>query len=213
MQATDVTRLSRITQQLVPSTTALSFVCCSQFACRKSCSWLSVRPSYKRRQRRRIFTSLRSTVQQGVAELRNGEVTVSLVRDNLLRGRKNYEKLQSLWPASGSKFEPGISDTRLVMEWGSGELSIDLGRWYHLCRIIYRILSRIMTYYIRCQDVDHSISYIYHAISYTTYDAISYHIYHISRTISYVKPYHIPYYAISYHISHHILQLITYNII
>ena len=48
MQALDVTRHSRITQQLVPSTTALSFVCCSQFACKKnSCSWLSVRPSYK----------------------------------------------------------------------------------------------------------------------------------------------------------------------
>ena len=47
MQAIDVTRHSRITQQLVPSTTALSFVCCSQFACKKkSCSWLSVRPSY-----------------------------------------------------------------------------------------------------------------------------------------------------------------------
>ena len=37
MQATDVTRHSRITQQLVPSTTILSFVCCSQFACKK---WL-----------------------------------------------------------------------------------------------------------------------------------------------------------------------------
>ena len=35
MQAIDVTRHSRITQQLVPSTTALSFVCCSQFACKK----------------------------------------------------------------------------------------------------------------------------------------------------------------------------------
>ena len=35
MQATDVTRHSRITQQLVPSTNALSFVCCSQFACKK----------------------------------------------------------------------------------------------------------------------------------------------------------------------------------
>ena len=34
MQAIDVTRHSRITQQLVPSTTALSFVCCSQFACK-----------------------------------------------------------------------------------------------------------------------------------------------------------------------------------
>ena len=34
MQATDVTRHSRITQQLVPSTTPLSFVCCSQFACK-----------------------------------------------------------------------------------------------------------------------------------------------------------------------------------
>ena len=34
-QATDVTRHSRITQQLVPSTTALSFVCCSQFTCKK----------------------------------------------------------------------------------------------------------------------------------------------------------------------------------
>ena len=47
MQAIDITRHSRITKQLVPSTTALSFVCCSQFACKKSCSWLSVRPSYK----------------------------------------------------------------------------------------------------------------------------------------------------------------------
>jgi len=37
MQAIDVTRHSRITQQLFPSTTALSFVCCSQFACKK---WL-----------------------------------------------------------------------------------------------------------------------------------------------------------------------------
>ena len=47
MQAIDVTGHSRITQQLVPSTTALSFVCCSQFARKKkSCSWLSVRPSY-----------------------------------------------------------------------------------------------------------------------------------------------------------------------
>ena len=48
MQASSVTRHSRITQQLVPSTTALSFVCCSQFACKKkkSCSWLSVRPSH-----------------------------------------------------------------------------------------------------------------------------------------------------------------------
>ena len=35
MQDIDVTRHSRITQQLVPSTTALSFVCCSQFACKK----------------------------------------------------------------------------------------------------------------------------------------------------------------------------------
>ena len=35
MQAIDVTRHSRITQQLVPSTTALSFVCCSQFACKR----------------------------------------------------------------------------------------------------------------------------------------------------------------------------------
>ena len=35
MQAIDITRHSRITQQLVPSTTALSFVCCSQFACKK----------------------------------------------------------------------------------------------------------------------------------------------------------------------------------
>ena len=38
MQAIGVTRLSRITQQLVPSTTALSFVCCSQLACKISCS-------------------------------------------------------------------------------------------------------------------------------------------------------------------------------
>ena len=37
MQAIDVTRHSRITQQLVPSTTILSFVCCSRFACKK---WL-----------------------------------------------------------------------------------------------------------------------------------------------------------------------------
>ena len=35
MQAIDVTRYSRITQQLVPSTIALSFVCYSQFACKK----------------------------------------------------------------------------------------------------------------------------------------------------------------------------------
>ena len=35
MQAIDVTRHSRITQQPVPSTTALSFVCCSEFACKK----------------------------------------------------------------------------------------------------------------------------------------------------------------------------------
>ena len=35
MQAIDVTIHSRITQQLVPSTTALSFICCSQFACKK----------------------------------------------------------------------------------------------------------------------------------------------------------------------------------
>jgi len=35
MQAIDVTRHSRIPQQLVPSTTILSFVCCSQFACKK----------------------------------------------------------------------------------------------------------------------------------------------------------------------------------
>jgi len=34
-QATDVTKHSRITQQLVPSTTVLSFVCCSRFACKK----------------------------------------------------------------------------------------------------------------------------------------------------------------------------------
>ena len=46
MQTIDVTRPSRITQQLVPSTTILSFVRCSRFACKKSCSWLSVRPSY-----------------------------------------------------------------------------------------------------------------------------------------------------------------------
>jgi len=37
MQAIDVTRHSRITQQLVPSTTLLSFVCYSRFACKK---WL-----------------------------------------------------------------------------------------------------------------------------------------------------------------------------
>jgi hypothetical protein len=35
MQAIDITRHSRLTQQLVPSTTVLSFVCCSQFACKK----------------------------------------------------------------------------------------------------------------------------------------------------------------------------------
>ena len=35
MQAIGVTRHSRITQQLVPATTALSFVCSSQFACKK----------------------------------------------------------------------------------------------------------------------------------------------------------------------------------
>ena len=35
MQAIDVTRHSRVTEQLVPSTTALSFVCCSQFALKK----------------------------------------------------------------------------------------------------------------------------------------------------------------------------------
>jgi hypothetical protein len=35
MQAIDVIRHSRLTQQLVPSTTALSFVCCSQVACKK----------------------------------------------------------------------------------------------------------------------------------------------------------------------------------
>ena len=35
MQPIDITRHSRITQQLVPSTTILSFVCCSQFACKK----------------------------------------------------------------------------------------------------------------------------------------------------------------------------------
>ena len=37
MQAIDVMRHSRITQQLVPSTTIVSFVCCSRFACKK---WL-----------------------------------------------------------------------------------------------------------------------------------------------------------------------------
>ena len=36
MQATDVKRHSRLTEQLVPSTTVLSFICCSQFACKKS---------------------------------------------------------------------------------------------------------------------------------------------------------------------------------
>ena len=35
MQAIDVIRHSRITQQLVPSATALSFVCSSRFACKK----------------------------------------------------------------------------------------------------------------------------------------------------------------------------------
>jgi len=44
MQAIVVTRHSRITQQLVPSITILSFFCCSRFACKKTCSWLSVRP-------------------------------------------------------------------------------------------------------------------------------------------------------------------------
>ena len=34
MQAIDVTRHSRITQQLVPSTIVLSFICCSRFACK-----------------------------------------------------------------------------------------------------------------------------------------------------------------------------------
>ena len=46
MQAIDVTRHWRITQQLVPSTTILSFVCCSRFACKNVCFWLSVWPSY-----------------------------------------------------------------------------------------------------------------------------------------------------------------------
>ena len=52
MQAIYVTRHSRITQQLVPSTTALSFICCFQFACKKKllmtfgttliiCLWIS----------------------------------------------------------------------------------------------------------------------------------------------------------------------------
>jgi len=35
MQAIDVIRHSRIKQQLVSSTTVLSFVCCSRFACKK----------------------------------------------------------------------------------------------------------------------------------------------------------------------------------
>ena len=35
MQAIDVARHSRITQQLVPSTTVPTFVCCSRFACKK----------------------------------------------------------------------------------------------------------------------------------------------------------------------------------
>jgi hypothetical protein len=35
MQAPDVTRHWRLTQQLVPPTTILSFVCCSQVACKK----------------------------------------------------------------------------------------------------------------------------------------------------------------------------------
>jgi hypothetical protein len=35
MQAIDVIRHSRLTQQLVPPTTLLSFVCCSQVACKK----------------------------------------------------------------------------------------------------------------------------------------------------------------------------------
>jgi len=46
IQAIDVTRHSSLTQQLIPSSTVLSFVCCSRFACKKRCSWLSVRPSY-----------------------------------------------------------------------------------------------------------------------------------------------------------------------
>jgi len=37
MEAFDVMRYSRITQQLVPSIPILSFVCCSRFACKK---WL-----------------------------------------------------------------------------------------------------------------------------------------------------------------------------
>ena len=35
VQTIDITRHSRITQQLVPSTTIRSFICCSQFACKK----------------------------------------------------------------------------------------------------------------------------------------------------------------------------------
>jgi hypothetical protein len=35
MQAIDITRHSRLTQQLVPPTTVLSFICCSQVACKK----------------------------------------------------------------------------------------------------------------------------------------------------------------------------------
>jgi hypothetical protein len=35
MQYIDVTRDSRLTQELVPPTTVLSFICCSQAACNK----------------------------------------------------------------------------------------------------------------------------------------------------------------------------------
>ena len=35
MQATGITRHSRVTQQLIPSTTAIFFICCSQFTCKK----------------------------------------------------------------------------------------------------------------------------------------------------------------------------------
>jgi hypothetical protein len=35
MHVFDVKRHSRIAKELVPSTTILSFVCCSQFACKK----------------------------------------------------------------------------------------------------------------------------------------------------------------------------------
>ena len=50
------------------------------------------------------FTSVRFTTQQRVAELRNGEVMASF-EIIYLKEREKYDKLQSLWPASGSIFE------------------------------------------------------------------------------------------------------------